>query len=363
MRIELAEPRHERALRELLRESSMPGWIRLAFGREPDFFHGAGVQGKTNEALVTLDGARALGMGCRSVKPMFVNGKKMDFGYLHGLRLHPDARRTSLLARGYAELKRLHENIPVPAYLTTVIEDNSQARALLTSGRAGLPHYIDRGRYITHAIQLNARRRKYDSPYDIRNGNDIGIKSVIDFIHEAGRTRQFFPAIKADDFGTPYLRGLNMADFRIALKNNEILGVASVWNQSAFKQNLVKGYAAPIRFSRPILNLFLRMSGFCPLPAPGEKLNSPYIAFACVRDNDPEIMRALLEHIYYEYQRNGAHFLLLGMHEDDPLTAVSKYFSAFHYVSRFYLVCWDDGLDFVKRLDPALTPHLELATL
>lgn len=363
MRIELAQPRHERALRDLLRESPMPGWVRLAFGREPDFFHGAGVQGKTNEVVIALDAGRALGMGCRSVKPMFVNGAKIDFGYLHGLRIHPRARRSSLLARGYAELKKLHEQRPVPAYLTTVVEQNDEARALLTSGRGGLPRYIDRGRYITHAIQLNTRRRRYDSDYSIAKGNSVGIDPIIKFLHEAGRKRQFFPAIDAADFGTPYLRDLTSAHFRIAFKNNEIVGVTAVWDQSAFKQNIVKGYAAPIRHARPVLNPLLNILGYRPLPAPGEKLNSLHVAFPCARDNDPQILRALLEHIYSEHQHGGAHFLLLGLHEDDPLSAAAKYFQAFRYASRFYVVCWDDGVDFVKQLDPALIPHLELATL
>lgn len=363
MLIQLADQRHESELCKLLYDAPMPGWVRLAFGREPDFFQAIGVQGKFNQVLIAVEQERVVGMGCRSIKPVLVNGVKVDIGYLSGLRLRPEVRRTSLLARGYAALKKLHEQRPVPACLTTVMEDNIEARRLLTSHRAGLPHYLDQGRYITHAINLNTRRRNYASPFEIRQGDSIGLESILRFLHEIGGRRQFFPALEAADFQSDYLRGLRQADFRLVMNGAEIVGAAIVWDQSAFKQNIVQGYGAPIGILRPVLNGALRLAGFRPLPARGKALNFIYVAFACVRDDDPEIMRALLEHIYAEQQNGEKHYLLWGLHERDPLRAAARHFMMFRYTSRFYLACWDDGLDFVRRLDPARVPHLELATL
>lgn len=364
MTIQLADHHHEKQLRELLRGSAMPGWVRLAFGREPDFFQATAVQGKSNQVLISLERDRVVGMGCRSIKPLFIKGEKMDFGYLGGLRLHPDVRRTGLLARGYAALKRLHEEQPAPAYLTTVIEDNTAVRSLLTSGRAGLPHYLDHGRYVTYAINLNRRRRGYVSPVEVRRGDEVGIESILCFLADTGRRRQFFPALDIADFDGPLLRGLSPADFRVALNGrDEIIGVAAVWDQNAFKQTIVKSYAAPIRLFRPLLNGALRLAGFRALPPPGLCLGALHVAFPCVRGDDPQIMRALLERIYAEHQNGRHHFLLLGFHERDPLAVVASHFLVFRYTSRLYLVCWDDGLDFVKTLDPAQIPHLELATL
>jgi len=364
MMIQLADRQHEEQLRGLSRDWPMPGWVRLAFGRQPDFFQGVNVQGKFNQVLIAIDQTRVVGMGSRSIKPVLVNGEKMDWGYLGGLRLRPEVRRTGLLARGYAALKKLHEERPVPAYLTTVIEDNIEARKLLTSGRAGLPHYLDRGRYITHAINLNRRRRKFASPFEIRRGDGVGLESILRFLGDAGRRRQFFPALETADFSSEYLRGLRPIDFHVAVgKGDEIVGAAAVWDQSAFKQNIVRNYRTPIRIFRPFLSGALRLAGFRPLPALGQSLNSLYVAFACARDDDPEIMRAILEHIHAEHQNGSKHFLLWGLHERDPLRAAAAHFMTFRYTSRFYLVCWDDGLKFVEGLDPARIPHLELATL
>jgi len=99
------------------------------------------------------------------------------------------------------------------------------------------------------------------------------------------------------------------------------------------------------------------------MPAPGESLNMLHLAFCCVRNDDPAILTALMEQIYADHQAGGHHFLVAGFHERDPLRAAMIHFLTFRYTSRLYLVCWDDGLEFVNGLDPARIPHLEVATL
>ncbi|MEJ2111762.1 MAG: hypothetical protein P8Z37_18000 [Acidobacteriota bacterium] len=364
MNIQLAGREHEQGLRELLSNTPMPGWIHVTFDTNPDFFQAISVHGHSNQTLVAVEDGRVLGMGCRSIKPMLVNGSKMSIGYLSGLRLLPEIRRSGLLARGYRALKNLHDSNPVPAYLTTIIESNRRARKLLTSGRATLPHYLDYGHYFSYAINLRKGRRKFSSGIDIRKGEEVGLSAILSFLAEHGRSSQFFPVIEEKDIGSEFLRGLRLADFRAAVGGRgEIIGVSAVWNQCIFKQNNVRSYASPIRILRPAINTVLFMSGYRPLPVPGEALNSLYVSFNCVRNNDPEIFRALLERIYSEHQAGVYHFLFLGLHERDPLRATLSHFPIFRYKSHCYLVCWNDGLDFVKSLDPERIPYIELATM
>jgi hypothetical protein len=361
---QLAGQEHEQGLRELLSHTPMPGWICVAFGANPDFFRAMSVHGHFNQTLVAVENGRVLGMGCRSIKPMLVDGRRMSLGYLSGLRLLPEIRRSGVLARGYAMLKKLHDENPVPAYLTTIIESNREAREILTSGRAFLPHYLDCGRYFSYAINLRKRRREYLSEIEIRSEDEVGLNSILSFLAEHGQRCQFFPLLEEKDFGKDFLRGLRPADFRAAVDGRgEIIGVAAVWNQIAFKQNTVQSYAPLVSRLRPAINSFLSMTGFSPLPAPGETVDSLYVAFNCVRDDDPEIFRALLERIYSEHEGGEFHFLLIGLHERSPLRTALNHFLTFRYTSRCYLVCWDDGLDFVKSLDPNRIPYLDLATM
>jgi hypothetical protein len=342
----------------------MPGWIHMTFGREPDFFQALNVQGKFNQVLVAREGSHVVGMGCRSIKPVWVNGQTTEIGYLGGLRLIPEVRRTGALARGYAALRQLHEDNPVPAYLTTIVEGNTEAAAVLTSDRAGLPHYLDYGRYFTYAINLNRFRRKPSAIYAIRRGEEAGCESVMQFLSEVGRRRQFFPSLDSRDFQTDYLRGLRVNDFRVAVQEGKtIMAAAAVWDQNSFKQNIVQGYSTPVRLLRPTFNFMLRLSGFRPLPPPGGTLSVLCMAFCCSREEKPAALRALLEGICEELRGSPHHYLVMGFHEQDPMRTVMSGFPAFRYTSRLHLVYWDDGQKFANNLDRSRIPHLEVATL
>ena len=363
MNFTLATAEHEPELRALLGADAMPGWIRLATGREPDFFRGAGVHGRQTQVLVAIRDGRVVAMGCRARRPMFVNGEERELGYLGGLRLSPAVRGTAVLAAGYAALKRLHEADPVPAYITTVIEGNTEALRVLTGARAGLPRYLNIGRYLTYAISL----RGAESPRPtagIRRGSDVGWAPILAFLREEGRRRQFFPAFDSPDFGTDVTPSLRLDDFAAHLDAQaRVSGVAALWDQSSFKQTFVRGYAPATAVFRPIINLVLQAAGFTTLPRPGSELKVAYVTALCVRENDIGMATALLEKLRSRGRTGGHDMLLVGLHERDPLNAAVRRFPAFRYPSRAFVVAWEDGQEFVRRLDPDRVPYLELAML
>lgn len=365
MRFVVAGPEHDALLRHLAVRMPMPGWVRIAYAREPNYFHGLGVQGAFSQVLLALEDNRALGMGCRSIRPMYINGQAVDFGYLHGLRSLPELRRAGGIARGYRFLRELHEDGRTPAYLTTVIESNLAAKALLTSGRAGLPQYIDQGQYVTSVINLKRRYRPQSVPNGIviTHGNSTALDEITEFLNIHGSRRQFFPVIKAADFGTDLLRELMPEDIVIARAGTQIVGLTGCWDQSGFKQNRVTGYSPVLSIARPVLNAVLSMTGFTSLPPSGHALNLIYASWICIANDAPEILTALLNRICMEHSASTHRLLAVGFHESDPLRSALRPFPSFHYESRLYMVHWADGRNFAESLDHDRIPYLELATL
>ena len=366
MEFTLADREHEPQLRALLGDSAMPGWVQLRFERDPDFFHAAATQGAATQVLAALDGESVVGMACRSTREVYVNGVVRTLGYLSGLRLRPSHRGATLLARGYGFLKSLHADGSAPAYLTTIIEGNLPVRRLLTSGRAGLPRYLDMGRFFTFALPLGSKRASAggDPIFEIRRAAASDLSGVVRFLAEHGSRRQFFPVVREADFGTARWRQFDPRDLYLALGPGEsIAGVAGCWDQSTYKQTRVNGYSPLVTFLRRPLNPALRLMGWPELPDPGSLLRILNLCLVCVRDDNPLVLDALLTHIAGEHAVRGGGVLCVGLHESDPLCQALQRRRALRYVSRLYWVCWDDGQKAFAELEPARVPYLEVATL
>src|SRR5918996_2680956 len=129
----LAEPADDAALRDLLQRTGMPGEIELAFLREPSFFVAARAGNRETQTMVCRDVAadEIVGLGERSIRAAYVDGRPTLMGYLSNLRGAVEWRRGLGLARGYRYLHSLHGDGKTRFYVTTILEENAEAIALL----------------------------------------------------------------------------------------------------------------------------------------------------------------------------------------------------------------------------------------
>ncbi len=359
----LAEKKHDRQIRKMLHESAQPGNIQVAYCREPDYFHGIEVCGKLNQTLIYEHGPELKAISIRSIKPVFINGKTVDFGYLSGLRIAADSRRGIILGRGYQALRKLHGDNKVKAYLTTIVDKNVIAKTVLTSGKAHIPAYRDIGKYHVYTVLFNRYKRCDHHGVDIINGNEVSLKQILSFLRENGSRKQFYPVYTPDDFNTGYTRDFLQKDFYIAVQGSRITGVVGAWNQTDYKQHVITGYNGILNGGKIIVDTALRVSGFKPLPKQNEAVKAFTISFACIRDDNPGVLSALLCKIYYEKRKLDFHGFSIGFHERDTLRIVMNNFFCIPYTSRIYLVYWEDGKEFCEKTINSKVPYLELGTL
>lgn len=367
-RFELAGPQDDAELRALLAATPMPGAISVGFRREPSFFDAGAVDGRFRQVVAARDSASGtiVGMGTRSVSPRFVNGSPQPIGYLSGLRVRPKYRNLGLVARGYALLKQLHADGRTPLYLTTIADDNHRALELLTSGRASLPRYYPLGAYHTLAFSLRRRSTPPKSPLgvEIRPATDRDLPAIMAFLAETGPSRQFFPCLDANDFGTAsgLYRCLVLSKVLLAVRGGRIVGTLGVWDQRSFRQMIVAGYHRGLALARPAINLWSRLCGGPHLPRPHEPL--PYVlgALPTVADDDPQTFQSLVDAALDKAAASDATHLLLGLHGDDPLLASLGSRRVRRYVTRLFAVGWEDG-DQVRSCLDGRSPYLELGSL
>lgn len=366
-RFELAGPADDADLRHILAATPMAGSVRVSFRREPSYFAGARVDGRFRQVVAARDlgSGRLVSLGCRSLMPRWVNGEPESVGYLSSLRVLSEHRNRGVVARGYAFLRRLHRDGRARLYLTTIAEDNRTGRELLTSGRASLPRYHDAGRYYTLALPVadKLRCRSIASGIEVRPARWTDIGTLVKWLQTEGPPRQFFPLYETKDFGTEtgIFKDLRPEQILLAWRDGELAGVLAGWDQTGFRQTVVDGYGWGMNVVRLLSRVVPRGLGVPDLPRPGEPLRHLTAALPVVRGHDPCVFTALVEALR-QRAAGGYRYVLLGLHEADPLFVVASRWWARFYMTRLYLACWDDGDPLRKALD-GRPPYLELGCL
>ena len=133
----------------------------------------------------------------------------------------------------------------------------------------------------------------------LRNATQADAEYVVAFLNREGRAKQFFPEYRVEDFGCPggLLSHLDWTDVFLAFCGAELVGVLAAWDQRAFRRWRVTGYARWLRWSRHVLNLAARLRRMPLLPKPSSPLNCFNLSLVCIRDNDREVFKALLDEI------------------------------------------------------------------
>jgi hypothetical protein len=393
--VELASAADEPELRRLLREHPMAGEIRVTLEREPDMAVSAAVEGEPHATIVARrrDGSLC-GMGSRSVAGAFVNGSACRLGYLSQLRLDQGERRRAgllrLLAGGYERLRGLRAADEAPFDLTSVVADNRPARRLLEAGLPGLPTYVELEPFVTLVLPVRRARWRGRSGrpggggrpgrprwpgrsacpplaalpggVTLARGSPERMDEVAACLERNRRRYQFGRRFTAAQLLSPLRsRGLAPRDFHLAIgAGGEVIGCLALWDQSSFKQVVVRGYGRRLGLLRPVLNRLAPLLGTPRLPAAGELLPHAFLSHVAIDGDDARVFAVLLASARHAAAGRFL-YLVAGFAERHPFLAALRR-RAREYRSILYAVCWEDGKAAVAALDGRI-PHLEVALL
>jgi len=347
-------------LREIVSKTYMKGEISLSFESEPSFFNSIAILGESQEVLIIrdLENEKIIGFMIKSIKNVFINGHPKKVRYLSSLRLLEEYRRGRLMHQGFKYLKSFIDDSNMINF-TTIIEDNIFARDMLTSSRAGLPNYLPIGKMKTFIIKPTSRVR-YKSKTNIKIEKGISkfsLKEIINFLNKEGSKKDFFPVYTEEIFNKSQLRDFDINNLYIAHNETEILGVVGVWDQTRFKQTVVKALSNKYKLLKPFNNYILSPMCNYPLISNPGKIRSFYINLIAIKDNNPDIFSLLIDKISLDNSNYGYNYFIIGLSEDDNLCLGLKNFRSLTYDSILYLV------DYKRTVPLTRTPYLEISRL
>jgi len=370
--IRLATPADDPALRRLLRENPIPGSISLSYEREPDYFKAAAADGVLSQTIIGMEDetGKCRGMGTRLIRPMYLNGIVQPVGYMSHLRVDLHHEWGLSLARGvrrgFQKFRELHADGRVPFYLMSVIADDTPARRLLTSGLPGMPHAHEYARMFTYVVSPRHIKPEKPLPNGIRleRGSSAHVPEIIDCLQRNGQGRQFCPSwTSASLFSPSQTPNLHPEDFLLAVRGSHVLGCLALWDQTPFKQTVVRGYQGDMARWRSLINVLARFVDVPHLPPVGTSLSYCFASHLAIDNDDPRIFQSLLRAAYNETLRRGCDYFMIGLAELNPLRAIlTKSYLHITYPSQIYLMAWDDGMEAIAQIDRRVL-GLEIAVL
>ncbi len=349
LRIDEAGPADDAAIRALLGEATVPGEVALSFQREPSYFAACAHLGHRSETFVARDGSTIAGVVSVAMQRLFVQGAASEVAYLSQLRVAPAYQGRALVGRGLRALRQRLQAQDVPGAYATISLGNEAAERVLC-GR----HGQRQGRFeaittidtLTYAATPRAHR-----PRDVQvaPASARELDEVIAFSQRHGPRRQLYPQLASTTFAKRG-RGLQPEDLLLARCGGQLVGLMAVWDQSAWRQTVVRAYGPRLRRLKWLLDAGRLARGARPLPPAGAALHVACASLLCVMDDDPSVTTALLAAGVRAAHGRGAHTLALAVAREDPLLAIVKRWRHVSYTSRLYALALADA-SFAQRLE------------
>ncbi len=254
-------------------------------------------------------------------------------GYLGELRLAPGIRGgLAVLRAGYGFFAR-HEATrvegPADFYFTSVAAGNARARAVLESGRRiGLPEYAARAELVTVAWPVRRAARG--------GAVEEAREDLYEFLDTEARRHAL-----AMPWGAETWAVLGAEDFCVVRRAGRIVAAGGVWDQVAWRQTVVAGYAGALGWARGLVNAAAWLAGRPGLPAAGERLRQACVhPLAVAADANEAEVEELLGNLEACAARRGVEWLVASVAAEDGLRVVlARRAGAREYATRLYEVC------------------------
>ncbi len=295
----------------------MPGAVSVRFEREPDYFLGTTIQGDPCHVLIARhvpDGVLAA-VAVRAERRVWLGGEVARVAYIGQIRVAPRFQGRWLTQRAAREVSQLHD--ATMPYLGVIAADNPVALGTLTGPRRPGPTVRRVARLVSLAFLVHQRfagrprrpvERVTGAPW-MRSWPSCSGSGPPATSSRSWRRR------RSD--GRTY-RDLRAGDLAVVRRDGDIVGVLGSWDQSAYKQDVVVGFAPRLARLRPGYDVVARALGGRSLPRPGERIRTAFGCLRCVSDDDPDVLAALLWAGRRRAADQGQDFLMLGFDERDP---------------------------------------------
>lgn len=286
-----ASPADGKELLRVLESSAAKGSIELIYTRRPDAYESYMKDAQEANVFVSRHGDRVIGTCAELVREVYIGGEVCRAAYICGLK--KDAEYDGGVGFGARLIQDLQKD-DIDFYFCSVVDENENARKMFEKSRRLLLMKPLAG-YKTYIVNPKMKIKVPKHNLTFRRASENDTEMLIDFLNTEGKKKDMFPVIKRFDA----FYHLRAEDFYLLLDGKNIVAAAALWNQTEYKQYVVKRYGKLMKLAR-ICNPLLSAFRYIKLPKENEPLAFPMLAFFLCQNDRADIFRVFLDKIKRE---------------------------------------------------------------
>jgi len=275
------------AMLSLLEQTELNTPIEIMLTRRPNAFLSYKKECENAEVfLVKREDEIVLEIACLTHK-LQMGGSFLKAGYICGLR-----KKEGIIKYDYRQLAQtIFNECKCDIYYSNILDNNLRAINVLTKEHKGLPLLHPVCKYSSFVFRTDIKNKSKE--FGFRNANETDCGRIQNFLYKQRENHDLFPAFDFKQFA-----GLDIRDFYILEKGDEILCVCALWRQEGFKQYIIKRYNGILK----------ALSVFSIFPKAGCVLTNPILSFFVAKNEKQEYYTEMLMQINTEISKKSKFF-------------------------------------------------------
>ena len=316
----------------LTQSTPMAGNISLRIDRDPDFFALLRLRGE-GKVYVAVRGREVIGCISAALRTAYVSGVPETVAYVGDMKVHPRFSGTRIALRLIQTLEAHLRSVGIDLCFSVVADGNQRVMPLF-EGRLGIPRWASLGRFLVDELipsPFLGRSRQHC----IESAEAADLPAITMLLERFQRSRQFAPQLSKDDLART-LSGQREEPFSkmlVARNRGSIVATLSLHDTREVKRNVLIDASASLRCALALLRIAAApLPGFR-VPRIGEPLRVLYARFVACEEGHEQALQALVAMARAEAFRRRFTFLVIGLHERDPLRSLVRGIPRFTFSS------------------------------
>lgn len=314
---------------EILESSPAKGSIELLYSRRPNAYVSYKKESKESDVLIVKDNEKIVGTVAQIVRDLYIDNEPKKMGYVCGFK------KDSFYLGNLNCCKELIKNMVRPeidGYYCSVISDNKEAQTIFEKRRRKTVNVEYLQDYTTYIMAPYFKLKVNDKGFEFKRAEISDEHNIIEFLNKEGKKKNFFPVF----YSLKQYSNLDVTDFYILKYEGEIVAIGALWNQSEYKQYIVKKYRGIMKCAK-LLNPILELLGYIRLPKENKVLDFPMLSFLISKNDSQEYYKVFLNNIVKVIKRDYGMFII-GMTKCNSLNKIFSNLRNIHFDSKIYTV-------------------------